>query len=172
MSFSESIKICFSKYATFSGRASRPEYWWFVLFILIVSAILGMIDRSLFGTDPVTQASNGLLGPLFSLAVLLPSLAVGWRRMHDTGKPGWYLLVPMLVSFAMIAFMMMGVVGFASLENAGADPEALKGPAVFLGVTGMIAIWVLQVVSAFLLLWWLTRLSDTQENAYGPPPAT
>jgi len=119
----------------------------------------------------VTQASNSLLGPLFSLAVLLPSLAVGWRRMHDTGKPGWYLLLPMLVSFAMMAFMMMGVVGFASLQNAGADPEALRGPAIFLGATGMIVIWVLQVVFAILLLWWLTRPSDPAENEYGPPSA-
>lgn len=172
MSFNEAIKTCFSKYVTFSGRASRLEYWWFVLFIVIVAAVLGMIDRAMFGVDPVTQVSNGLFGPLFSLAILLSALAVGWRRMHDTGKLGWYLLVPMFVSIGTMIFMMMGVMGFAGMQNAGVDPESLRGPAVFLGVTGVILIWVLQVVFAILLLWWLTRPSDAGENAYGPPPAT
>ena len=172
MTFADSVKTCLSKYATFSGRAGRPEYWWFILFVVIISAVLGMIDAALFGFDPETQQSNGLLQPLFSLAVLLPMLAAGWRRMHDTGKPGWYLLLPMLVSFASMFFMMLGVLSFAGMQNAGADPEALMGPAAFLGMTGMFTIMVAQFVLAILLLWWLTRPSQAGDNEYGPPAAS
>jgi uncharacterized membrane protein YhaH (DUF805 family) len=170
LTFISAVKICFSKYATFSGRASRPEYWWFVLFVVIVSAVFGMIDRSIFGFDPMTQESNGFLAPLFSLAILLPMLAAGWRRMHDAGKPGWYLLLPMLFSFATMAVMMMGIMTFAGMGNAGVDPDALRGPAAFLGGAGMLMIWVTQLVLAILMLWWLTRPSVDGANAYGSPP--
>lgn len=171
MSFVESVKTCLSKYVTFSGRARRSEYWWFVLFVLILSAVFSTIDAAIFGVDPVTQQPNGLLNPLFTLAILLPILAAGWRRMHDTGRPGWLLLLPMLVTFATSFFLMMGVLTFSGLQNAGANPDALFGPAAFLGVTGMFTAMVVQFVLLIMLLWWLTRPSDTEANEYGPPPA-
>ena len=172
MSFTDSVKTCLSNYVTFSGRARRPEYWWFVLFGVIASSVLGTIDRAIFGVDPVTQTSNGFLAPLFSLAIMLPMLAVGWRRMHDTGRPGWYLVLPMAVSFATLFFLMVGVMGFAGLESAGTDPDALMGSAALLGISGMIAGVAIQVILAILLLWWLTRPSDPGDNAFGPPPAS
>lgn len=79
MTFSESINICFKKYATFEGRASRSEYWWFFLFTFIASTAAGIISPTVYA--------------LFSLAVLLPSLAVGVRRLHDTDRSGWFLLL-------------------------------------------------------------------------------
>ncbi len=79
MTFGESIKACFSKYAAFDGRAVRSEFWWFALFTFLVSAGAGMVSQTLSG--------------LFSLAVLLPSLAVGARRLHDIDKSGWWLLL-------------------------------------------------------------------------------
>lgn len=79
MTFGESISTCFRKYAAFDGRASRSEYWWFVLFTFIASAATGIISEA--------------LSALFSLAVLLPSLAVGARRLHDTDRSGWFLLL-------------------------------------------------------------------------------
>ncbi len=170
MTFVEAIKSCLSKYARFSGRASRSEYWWFVLFIFLASAVLGIVDNALFGVDPITQTSNGVFGPLFNLATLLPVFAVGWRRMHDSGKPGWYLLLPMLVTFATFFFIMVGMMSFTSMLNIGADPEMLLGPAAFLGVTGMVTAAIVQVILIVLLLWWLTRPSDAGTNAYGPPP--
>lgn len=82
MTFNESISTCFIKYATFDGRASRPEFWWFILFTWLVSAGLGMI--------------NDVLSGLFSLGVLIPSLAVGARRLHDTNRSGWLQLLWLL----------------------------------------------------------------------------
>lgn len=82
MTFGESISTCFSKYATFDGRATRSEFWWFALFTVLASAILGMISETASG--------------VFSLAVLLPSLAVGARRLHDTDRSGWFLLLWLL----------------------------------------------------------------------------
>lgn len=82
MTFNESISTCFIKYATFDGRASRPEFWWFILFTWLVSAGLGMI--------------NDVLSALFSLGVLIPSLAVGARRLHDTNRSGWLQLLWLL----------------------------------------------------------------------------
>ncbi|MBX9903864.1 MAG: DUF805 domain-containing protein [Burkholderiales bacterium] len=79
MTFGESIGTCFKKYATFDGRATRSEYWWFFLFTFLVSVALGIVSEVLSG--------------LFTLAVLLPSLAVGARRLHDIDKSGWFLLV-------------------------------------------------------------------------------
>lgn len=79
MTFGNSISTCFSKYATFDGRASRSEYWWWFLFTFLASAAAGMVSETLSG--------------LFSLGVLLPSLAVGARRLHDTDRSGWFLLL-------------------------------------------------------------------------------
>jgi uncharacterized membrane protein YhaH (DUF805 family) len=72
-------------YATFSGRARRKEYWMFVLFNMIVSIVINIIAGLI---------RFPLLGSLYSLAVLLPSIAVGVRRMHDCGKSGWFILIP------------------------------------------------------------------------------
>ena len=82
MGFKNAVTTCFRKYATFSGRARRSEYWWFMLFVNIVSAALS----SWFANE------NGfsLVGVVFELVVLLPALAVTWRRMHDIGKSGFW----------------------------------------------------------------------------------
>ena len=79
MTFGESISVCFKKYVGFDGRAARSEFWWFALFTFLVSLALGIVSQS--------------LSSLFSLAVLLPSLAVGARRLHDTDRSAWFLLL-------------------------------------------------------------------------------
>ena len=93
MTFQESIRTCFTKYVGFDGVASRPEFWWFALFVFVVSLVLAMVAP--------------MLGNLFALATLLPQLAVGARRLHDIGKSGWWqflLLVPLLGLIVLIVF--------------------------------------------------------------------
>ena len=79
MTFIESIQTCFRKYADFKGRASRSEYWWFTLFVVLVSIAAGLLG----------DAANALV----ALALFLPYLAVSARRLHDTGRSGWWQLV-------------------------------------------------------------------------------
>ncbi|MEV4612571.1 DUF805 domain-containing protein [Kitasatospora sp. NPDC049258] len=86
-------------YVGFNGRARRQEFWMFALFNIIASIVLAIVD-GIAGT-------SGLLGGLYSLAVLLPSLAVGFRRLHDTGRSAWWLLialVPLIGSIILIVF--------------------------------------------------------------------
>lgn len=81
------------KYAQFSGRARRKEYWMFVLFNFLISVVLGVIEFAVRG-PAIQQGATPILGNLFSLAMLVPSIAVGVRRMHDTNHSGWFLLIP------------------------------------------------------------------------------
>lgn len=170
MTILESVKTCFTKYVTFSGRAPRSEYWWFVLAVIIGSAILAVIDGMLFGFAAPDQDSSQPLSMVFKLAILLPAVAVGFRRLQDTGRPGWYFLIPILISAAMIIFLFSGVVGVSMMENAGVSQDTLRGPAAAIGITGMIAAGIAQTVIAVLLIWWLTRPSEPDDNAYGPAP--
>ena len=88
------------KYAVFNGRARREEYWMFVLFNIIIAVAISFIE-GLIG-------SSGLLGALYALAVLLPSIAAGVRRLHDIGRSGWWLLIgliPIIGSIVLIFFL-------------------------------------------------------------------
>lgn len=94
MNFQTSVQTCFKKYAEFNGRASRSEYWWFALAIFLISLVLATVSSTLTN--------------LFSLATLLPSLAVGARRLHDTDRSGWWQLlwiVPIIGWIVMIVFL-------------------------------------------------------------------
>jgi uncharacterized membrane protein YhaH (DUF805 family) len=85
------------KYATFEGRARRAEYWWFELFLILVSIVLAIVDMSVFGLEFLKDYGGiGPIGGLFSLAMLVPSLAVSVRRLHDKDKSGWYLLIGLI----------------------------------------------------------------------------
>ena len=100
MNMSEAVSSCLQKYADFTGRARRSEYWYWVLATGIVNAILGVI----IGVIP----DLGLLSGVFSLATLLPGLAVIWRRLHDIGKSGaWYfiMLVPIVGQILMLIWL-------------------------------------------------------------------
>jgi len=82
----------FKKYAVFTGRARRSEYWYFTLFFIIIYVALIFVDV-LTGMYDV-ESGRGLTSTIFTLVALLPAIAVGVRRMHDIGKSGWYILIP------------------------------------------------------------------------------
>lgn len=170
MGFGAAIKTCFSKYVTFSGRARRPEYWWFFLFVLLGSVIATFIDAALFGVGTPEAPAGQLVNPIFSLATILPMLAVGWRRMHDTGRPGWYLLIPLLISIALMAALMVGMFGITKMEMTGVDEETLGTAATGLGMTGLAIVGIVELVVSILIIWWLTRPSQPGTNAYGDEP--
>ena len=87
-----------NRYAAFKGRATRSEYWYFMLFSIIIALILtaldSMIINPLLGIQPLVEtARTGILGMLFSLGTLIPSVALAIRRLHDIGKSGWWILL-------------------------------------------------------------------------------
>jgi len=86
--FSDAIKTVFSRYATFAGRARRPEFWWFVLFVLGTSLALSFVDFAVLGMPDMSPLTN-----IFSLGILVPNLAVTARRLHDVGRSGWWQLL-------------------------------------------------------------------------------
>src|SRR5918997_5258296 len=89
------------QYADFNGRARRTEFWMFVLFNFIASIVLNLVDV-LIGTANFASTgtgfamTGGLLSSIYALAVLIPSLAVGARRLHDTGRSGWWQLLALI----------------------------------------------------------------------------
>lgn len=170
MGFGEAIPTCFRKYVTFSGRARRPEYWWFAAFVVVGALVADVIDRLLFGGIRMDGSRTAYVRPLFTLLVFLPLLAAGWRRMHDTGRPGWYLLLPLLVTLAIYGLLILGVLGFAGLEEAGADEYALRSAASGFGMVGLAAAGIAQLGLTILVIWWLTRPSVPGTNAWGAPP--
>jgi uncharacterized membrane protein YhaH (DUF805 family) len=98
MSFADAVRSALSKYVTFSGRARRSEFWWFALFSIIVSIVASVLDR-IMGTAFVSI--------LAGLALLLPSLAVTVRRLHDTGRSGWWILIgiiPLIGAIVLLVF--------------------------------------------------------------------
>lgn len=123
MTFGQSIRTCLSKYATFSGRAQRSEFWWFILFVWLVSIALSIVDSTLFGTTVVTDTgfsastNTPIFSGIFSLAMLLPNLAVGARRLHDTNRSGWWLLIGLI---PLIGFIVL-IVFFATQGTRGAN---------------------------------------------------
>jgi uncharacterized membrane protein YhaH (DUF805 family) len=117
MDFKQSVTVCLRKYAEFNGRAGRSEYWWFALFSVVVSLVASVV----FGD---------WLGMLANLALLLPSLAAGTRRLHDMGKSGWFQLVwliPLVGWAVMIYWLVQPSVG----PNAYGDaPWSAASPVV------------------------------------------
>lgn len=173
MGFTDAIKTCFGKYVTFSGRASRPEYWWFVLFVVLGSLATGILDSIVFGTGEVTvtddsfsaDSGDGPISTLFALATFLPGLAAAWRRMHDTGRSGLYVIYPLIATVGVMTFMGF-VAGFDTV--ASGDFAGLFGGAV--GIV-MILAFVVLAISPLLVIWWLTRPTQPETNQWGPPPA-
>ena len=109
------------KYAVFSGRSRRMEYWYFVLFNIIVSIVLGVID-GLLGTSG-SSAGAGLLSGIYGLAVLIPSLAVTVRRLHDTDRTGWWILIALVPLIGVIVLLV-----FALLEGTPGDNQYGPNP--------------------------------------------
>ncbi len=103
------------KYAVFNGRATRKEYWMFFLFNIIASIIVSIIDNTL---------NIGFLAMLYSLAVIIPSIAVAARRLHDTGRSGWWLLICLVPFIGVIVFIVFAVQDSQPNENKyGPSPK-------------------------------------------------
>ena len=95
----DAVRAVFTNYAKFRGRARRPEYWWFVVFNIIVSIICFILDRTV---------GSSIFQNIYALAIVVPSLALCVRRLHDTGKSGWMILlalIPLIGVIILVVFV-------------------------------------------------------------------
>ena len=116
------------KYAVFSGRARRMEFWYFFLFNLIAVIVLTLID-TLIGTFNIVQGV-GLLSSIYSLAVLIPYLAVTVRRLHDIDRTGWWILIYLIPLIGVIVLLVFALTpGTPGSNSYGPDPKQATGEA-------------------------------------------
>ena len=120
----ESIQTVFQKYAVFEGRARRSEYWWFELAYCIVSAVLSGLSTAFGGGGASTVI--GIISGIIGLAVIVPSLAVGCRRLHDIGKSGWWQLIALVPCVGSIILIVWFAKDSDPGDNAyGANPKGM-----------------------------------------------
>lgn len=118
MGFPDAIKTCFQKYVVFEGRAIRSEYWYWYLFWVIITAIASVLDSAIFPGSTLSP-----LETVKSLALLLPSISVAVRRLHDVGRSGWWVLLPFTIIGLIPFFYWMIIKGNEGENEYG--PSAL-----------------------------------------------
>ena len=146
MGFVEANRTCFAKYFKMSSRAPRSEYWWFTLGLIIIGVASAMVDGVVFGF----KADPGPIELLTNFLLICPALTVFVRRLHDTGRSGWYFFAPLLG--CVIAFGIGAALG-----------TSIGQPVVWV-VGGMI------IVVLLLPFWWSVQPSQPGTNKYGPNP--
>tara|TARA_B100001250_G_scaffold97224_1_gene81482 strand:+ start:5440 stop:5829 length:390 start_codon:yes stop_codon:yes gene_type:complete len=104
MNFRIAVIKCFMLYTVFTGRAKKSEFWWFFLFTFILGVMASVIDSTL-GLDQAI-GGNGAVTSLIQIATFLPSIAVGSRRLHDTGRSGWWQLLWIAIIIGWIPLIM------------------------------------------------------------------
>ena len=158
----------FKRYVQFSGRSRRKEYWMYILFIVIVSLVLSILDGALglggrntagstavaggFGYGASTR--GGVLSNIFSLATIIPSLAVAVRRLHDTDRSGWWILLPLVPILIGFSAMFAGFAGGVSSS---------------LMIVGGVAFLAAFICGIVLLIWYCTD-GTRGPNRYGDDP--
>ncbi len=170
MTIQESVKTCIRKYADFSGRATRAEFWWWVLATTIVSMAFSAVDSFINAVSGAYFFSP--LSSVFGLAILLPNTAVTARRLHDTGKSGWWQLVWVVVGILAIVPAIVGVIaGLAGFFSGSQDWDIwwsnVSWIPIVVGVLVTLAIWL------GIFIWWLVwmvKQGQSGSNHYGPDP--
>jgi len=119
MNFGQAISSGFRNYVTFGGRASRSEYWYWVLFVVICAIVTAILDHALFDESALSP-----LNTIFSLVTFLPGLAVGVRRLHDTNGTGWWLLISLTVIGIIVLIVWFCQRGTIGSNQYGPDPIA------------------------------------------------
>ena len=127
MGFAEAIKSLWSNYATFKGRARRSEYWFIQLFLIITNVAVGAIDLALMNGDVdrfIANGGGGIVGLVWILVTIVPALAVLVRRLHDTGKSGWWVLMGFVPFAGAIVLFVFTVLDSTPGENKyGLSPK-------------------------------------------------
>ena len=127
MRFAEAIKSFWTKYAIFKGRSRRSEYWWIQLFLVLTNLAVAAIDLALMDGDVerfIANGGGGIVGLVWILVTIVPALAVLVRRLHDTGKSGWWALIGFVPLVGAIVLLVLTVLDSDRGENKhGASPK-------------------------------------------------
>lgn len=144
------------KYATFSGRARRKEYWWYVLFSTLLALVAAVVTIATSGLDAAADGNGGYLQGFVSLALFLPSQAVLVRRLHDVDRSGWWLVGYYLLVILMVVVSVMVVAA---------------GDAAQTGVIIMLSVLVLAfAVGCITMFVWICSRGTIGDNRFGPDP--
>lgn len=162
MTFTAAVRHVLGHYATFRGRAGRAEFWWWQLAVLIAGIITSVLDRAVDAAIGVS-----VLGPLLTLALLVPNIAVAVRRLHDSDLTGWWVLAPLLLAGSGFLMLVGAVIalfasGFSESGNSGSG----AGVAIVLAALGGLLLLAGLVVQLVLML----RPSTPGPNRFGPSP--
>jgi len=128
MQFQDAIRSGFRNYVTFSGRAARSEYWYWVLFALLVAMVSAIVDAAVF-----EESTTSPVASITSLLLFLPGLAVSIRRLHDVDHSGWWFLIAFTVIGIIVLWVWACTRGTVGPNRFGPDPlagEALVSPRV------------------------------------------
>ena len=160
MSFRQALSSFWSNYTNFKGRTPRSGYWWVALFLILISLVLFVVDLQAFSAIwPADLLAQGLgpLSILFILVVFLPNFTLTVRRLHDTGRSGWWLLFPLLPT---------AVLGLTIPREIPADGLTTFGD---LGLVSQILSIAGTVGLVVVFIFYLQK-SQPGENKYGPNP--
>lgn len=127
----QAVRRVLSKYATFSGRASRPEFWWWMLAAFVVIALAGVLDRAvmapLLGFSAADENAGQPLTTILSLVLLLPNISVAVRRLHDGNRTGWWLLIALVPILGALVLVYFYIQPSDTGRNGFGDPDPLPG---------------------------------------------
>ena len=121
MGFVEAVQTFFKRYADFNGRSSRSEYWWAYLGIILIAFVVGIVG-GLLG-----ETIGGFIFLIFYLAILVPSIAIGVRRLHDLDKSGWFYLLALVPLVSLILLVWFCMKGTDGPNRFGPDPLGHTG---------------------------------------------
>lgn len=154
MNFIDSIRVCLNKFINFEGRASRSEYWFFMLFLLILAILSFLLDYMFFG---IADGGTGLFGIIYYLFALIPGSSVTVRRLHDVGKSGWFYGGYLIFCFVFSIVFYGGLLVAAT--NAG-----------LLALIPLSILGIVLICCTFYLLYLMIVPGDQNANLYGENP--
>lgn len=168
LGFVEAVKICFSKFVDFKGRARRSEYWWFTLFCMLISWVLNLLS----GIWPIF----GTICLLVFFLLLIPSCSVQTRRLHDTGRSGWWVVVQVLLMFTVYGSLCAMLLPYAdkvmfltdNMEMMNLMMDAFEQSPTAVAIMGISA-FLLTIITIIIIVF-SVKDSHWNENKYGPSP--
>lgn len=160
MDFTQAIKTCLvEKYACFTGRARRSEYWFFFLGSMLISLII-------FGITLALPSIGSILNSVFSLGIIVPSLAVSTRRLHDTGRSGWHLVISYILAVIAIILLFSGVGLNNILDPEHVDYQLVNMPLLIVGFV----LYLITCIYGIVIFVFSVMDSTPGTNQYGPNP--